>query len=262
MPAGDRIVDVVFDDRRSSGRALWVVAGVVALGLHVSLLAWARGRGASLQEWSAELALRIHAELSRQDVIEVAAPNPPPPPPPPEVHPPPTVRAPAARSVRPPPPARAGSIVARETRPDAPVDLTGDTFVVGNSKAYAGGVTTSAGTNPVAVHTGVVDPGAPPTRNPVEPDLSSPVKLEGDEWQCAWPREADSAEINQQAVLLRVIVNPSGAVESATLLSDPGFGFGLAAAACAMHTHFEPARDRSGRAVRAASPPIRVRFTR
>jgi len=264
MSAPPRIIDVVFEQRRSRSGSRWAVAGISAVLLHVLIGAWGRSRGPSLEDWSAQLAVLIHAELSRQDAIEVARPYPPPLPitPPHEDRPVPPVRAPTVHSTRPPPPARAGAIVAQVPQPDAPVDLTGDTFVTGNSKSYAGGVTASSGTNPVAVHTGVVDPRARPTRNPAEPDLSSPVTLAGDQWQCAWPREADSAEIDQQFVLLRVLVNPSGSAEKAELISDPGHGFGAAAVACALKTRFEPAKDRQGRPVRALSPPIRVRFTR
>jgi protein TonB len=142
------------------------------------------------------------------------------------------------------------------------VDLTGDTFVTGSSKSYAGGVTASSGTNPVAVHTGVVDPRAQPTRNPAEPDLSKPVTLEGDQWQCPWPREAINEDIDQQFVVLRVLVNPSGSAEKAELISDPGNGFGAQAIECSLKTRFGPAKDRQGRPLRALSPPIRVRFTR
>jgi protein TonB len=264
MSAPPRIIDVVFEQRRSRGGIRWAVAGFAAVLLHVLIGAWGRSRGPSLEDWSAQLAVLIHAELSRQDAIEVARPQPPPSPipPPPEDRPVPPARAPTARSTRPPPPARAGAIVAQAPRPDAPVDLTGDTFVTGGSKSYAGGVTSSSGTNPVAVHTEVVDPRSRPTRNPADPDLTKPVTLEGNQWQCPWPREADSAEIDQQFVVLRVLVNPSGSAEKAELISDPGHGFGAAAVDCALKTRFEPAKDRQGRPVRALSPPIRVRFTR
>jgi periplasmic protein TonB len=163
---------------------------------------------------------------------------------------------------RPPPPARAGNIVAQAPRSDAPVDLTGNTFVTGNSRVYAGGTTSSKGTNDVAVHTAVTDPNATPTRNPREPDLSRPVSLADDEWQCAWPQEAEAADIDQQSVILRVAVQPDGAAARVDVLADPGGGFGNAARACALRTRFEPAKDRAGRNIAAVSPPIRVRFTR
>jgi periplasmic protein TonB len=261
---GPRIVDVVFGAEGPQRRRGLTVAIAAALLLHGLLFAWAVTRGRSLEEWSAQLAVRIHQELQRQDVIEVAKPTPPPPPPPvppPAVEPP---KAPPARvaRARPPPPARAGKVLAQAPRSDGPVDLTGETFVVGTSKAYVGGVTSSSGTNEVAVHTSVTDAKAPPTRHPADPDLSRPVSLDEQQWQCPWPADADSAEIDQQTVVLRADVNADGTPSRVDVLSDPGFGFARAARNCALHTHFEAAKDGSGRSIAAMSPPIRVRFTR
>jgi protein TonB len=93
-------------------------------------------------------------------------------------------------------------------------------------------------------------------------DQSGGVSLQGQDWSCPWPAEADTEKIDEQTVVIRVVVAPDGKVESARVLSDPGHGFGPAAVACALHTRFIPARDAAGRALRAASPPIVVRFTR
>jgi protein TonB len=142
------------------------------------------------------------------------------------------------------------------------VDLTGETFVTGSSTSYVGGVTSSSGTNPVAVHSSVVDPNARPTRTPGEPNLARAVALDEQQWQCPWPAEADSAEIDQQTVIIRVAVNSDGSASRVDVLSDPGFGFGAAARTCALHTRFDPAKDEAGKRIAAISPPIRVRFTR
>jgi protein TonB len=88
------------------------------------------------------------------------------------------------------------------------------------------------------------------------------VALEGQNWSCPWPREADDAHIDEQTVVIRVVVAADGTVESASVVSDPGHGFGPAAASCAVRTRFIPARDRDGRPIRATSPPLRVRFIR
>ena len=259
MPSESRIVDVVFEERRSRGDLRLALCIAAAVVLHLLLWAWALSRGPSLETWSAELAVRIHQELERQDVIEVAKPTPPPPTPPPAQpppEPPKTARARFARA-RPPPPARAGNILAQAPRSEGPVDLTGDTFVTGTSQAYVGGTTSSSGTNEVAVHTTATDPQAPPTK-----DLSQPVSLDEQHWQCAWPPEADSAEIDRQNVVIRVTVKPDGSVARVDTLSDPGFGFATAARACALRTKFTPARDKNGERIAAVSPPIRVRFTR
>jgi protein TonB len=177
----------------------------------------------------------------------------------------------AVPSTTPPPPAQAGQIIAAEPDPSAPVDLTETTFVTGTAANYAGGTTASNGTNDKAVYSPTVDPEAkpggqvlaappPPKKNKI--DRSRPVQLDEDNWGCAWPREADAEQIDEQSVVLRVRVNPRGLVESVTLESDPGHGFGAAAVACAKKTRFSPALDPEGQAIAALSPPIRVRFTR
>ncbi len=260
-----RIRDVVFEDRHPARSRSLAAAIVAAAVLHALLWLWALSRGPSLEGWSAQLASRIHEELLRQDAIEVAQPTPPPPAPPPQKSPPVQRTAePKARMARarPPPPAKAGTIVAQAPSPNAPVDLTGETFVTGSSTSYVGGVTSSSGTNQVAVHSSLVDPHAPPTRTPAEPNLSRPVALDQQQWQCPWPPEADSGEIDQQTVIIRVAVNADGSASRVDVLSDPGFGFASAARVCALHTRFDPARDNAGKKVASVSPPIRVRFTR
>jgi protein TonB len=93
-------------------------------------------------------------------------------------------------------------------------------------------------------------------------DRSGGVSLADQDWACPWPREADAEQINDETVVIQVVVGVTGRAESVTVLSDPGHGFGQAAIACALRTRFTPGRDRDGRAIRASSPPILVRFTR
>ncbi len=254
-----RIVDAVFAAATPEHRLPMLVAMLVAVAIHVSVLAWAVHSERSLESWSAAVAARVHAELSREQFVELAKP---PPPPPPTEQKPPKPSLPKARAVhrgpptqRPPPPAQAGNIIAREPNPNAPADLTGETFVTGTASTYAGGVTASRGTNPVAVQTREVDPRAPPGA----PDLSRPVSLEEKDWNCPFPRETESDE---QTVVLGVVVRADGTVESVKVLADPGHGFGPQAFVCAMRTKFSPAHDRQGRPIKAQSPPLRVRFTR
>jgi protein TonB len=258
------IADVVFGVAKPEERFQMLIAIAVSLAAHAAVLLWAVSSERSLESWSASLAARIHVELSREQVIEL--PKAPPPPvaqEPPPSHPP---SAPKARVAsrhpsepsRPPPPAQAGRVVAREPDPNAPADLTGETFVTGSATTYAGGVTSSTGTNPSAVLSRDVDPRG----KPGQPDRSSPVSLEEQDWRCPWPREAEAEDISEQVALLRVVVRADGTVESASVLRDPGHGFGPAALACALRTRFSPSRDRDGRPIRSQSPPIRVRFTR
>ena len=69
-------------------------------------------------------------------------------------------------------------------------------------------------------------------------------------------------EIYEQSVTVRVTVRADGSVERASVIRDPGDGFGEAAVACALKTRFTPALNRAGEPIKAKSPPIKVRFTR
>jgi len=91
---------------------------------------------------------------------------------------------------------------------------------------------------------------------------AAPVRLPVREWHCPWPAQAEYEDIDQQLVSIRVLVAADGRVERAELVSDPGFGFGAAARECARRVRFTPALDSQGRATRALSPPIHVRFVR
>jgi protein TonB len=162
-------------------------------------------------------------------------------------------RAPAAA------PATSAQIVSRVPSA-APVDLTADTFVTGSAASYAGGATTSSGTSTRAVEGPIVDPRGPTTGQ--AGSRARPVGLDEADWSCPWPDQADSAEVNEKQVLLRVAVRPDGQVTEVKVVSDPGLGFGQAARACALRTRFQPALDHSGQAIAAWSGPIRVRFIR
>jgi protein TonB len=263
-----------------------LLAGLLALGAHLGLWATAQRREPSLETWAARVAALIHEDLAGRAPVAIE----PPPPPQPEVQPQPEpaiARAapadvehaprpepraasrpetpPAARALPPghvAPPAESGRIISEEAEPAGPVDLTDNTFVTGTASAYVGGASASAGTNRVAVPSGLIDPDARPTTTPGRLSRARPVELSGSEWRCDWPASAVAQDIYEQFVALRVVVRADGSVERATVLSDPGNGFGAAAVACARRTRFSPARDASGKAIRASSPPIRVRFTR
>lgn len=261
MSRGSRptLVDAVFGLPRPERRRRLVVA-LLAAGLgHGGLWLVAALSEPTLESWSAAVAARVHAELTKVEAIELPKPPPPPVPPPAPPPPAPPATPPQATATRPPPPARAGAIVAQAVEPSGPVDLTQDTFVTGTAEAYAGGVTTSAGTSATAVTAQEVAPGPQPAK---PQDRSRAVGLDEASWSCPWPKDAEEQNIDEQLVVLRVSVRADGTAESADLASDPGHGFGQAALACAMATRFSPARDSSGKPIAARSPPIRVRFTR
>jgi periplasmic protein TonB len=131
--------------------------------------------------------------------------------------------------------------------------------VTGTGQTYAGGSTTSSGTNRQAVTTPDVDPRSHEDRLP---DQSSSIALLDPDWSCPWPHEADGQDVDEQIVVVRVVVRVDGTVVRAHLVTDPGRGFGAAALACAEKARFVPAHDPAGKPIEATSPPIRVRFTR
>jgi protein TonB len=301
-----RIVANVFARSQRPALQRVVPAFAAAVLLHAAIIAAARMSEPSLESWSAQIAARVHAELSRVEEIELLRPpevkKPPPAPAPPPARaaraaaPGPRRTPAAAPSPRSPPaaastasrePARAGKVVSAEPDPDVPVDQTSFDIATGHADVYAGGDTASSGTSEMAVHGPVRLPEEPRGAHGGEgrgdggaihggtlgadggrasssprPDRSRPVGLQGGEWSCPWPREADEEQIDHQVVVLRVVVREDGSVESARLVTDPGHGFGAAALACARRTRFVPARDAGGRAIRAPSPPIRVHFSR
>lgn len=267
--------DVVFTAAappRSRRHRAITVAALIHLGVAVLIL---RAQP-TLETWSATMAALVHDELTRLQLAEVEPSAPPPPEPPPPEPPPPSETPPLAAEPAPsaepapaparaPRPARAARVVAA---PPGALDLTGDVVVTGTAQTYAGGVTSATGTadKPVpSVSPAPPSPAPPPApapKPPAERDYARPVALASDEWNCPWPAAAEALPLDEQVVVLRVVVGPTGVVEDAELVADPGHGFGPAALACARRTRFTPARDREGRPIRARSPAIRVHFSR
>jgi protein TonB len=233
-----------------------LVATLVAAGSHGLLLL---------------AASQLHGNASVPDTkILVDIVDPPPPAPPPEEPPRPdeTVRHAAAsrshglrRLQETPSEAPLPSEASPDLEGRVPLDLTDQAPVVGTSGRGTG--------SPVGNGDGLGSargngdkPGLASTGQISGPDRSTTVSLEGQSWTCPWPPEADSEQIDEQTVVIRVVVDPDGSAESAEIILEPGHGFGKAAVACALRTHFTPAHDRDGNAIRTRSPPIRVRFTR
>lgn len=247
-------------------RALRVAAWVAAFVVHGLVVFAAMRSGPSLEAWSAGLALEVHEALVDDQVIELATPPTPEPPPPPvaprhTVHTPSSSPSSAAQAPppTPPPPAEAAAVVVQEVDEDAPVDLTGTTVVTGKAVTTGPHV---VGAPLAAPSASLIAPSPAPSPPAPIVSQSRPVQLDTARWRCAWPDEATSQDIDEQAVVLRVVVLADGSVEAAQLIDDPGHGFGRAALACAKRTSFTPALDPGGRPTRALSPPIRVRFTR
>jgi protein TonB len=250
--------------------------GVIgALLVHVAGASEAMRLANGLSGWAHETRDDIRDRFSRLYDVEMV--NAPPPPPPPEEKPEPEAPKPlaAAPKIAPrdqpaPAPAQAGKILAQEPDPDAPVDLTGQTFVTGNAESYAGGVTASSGTSKTAVRNlnaavgGVPGgTGTKPGPAPTGPDLTrAPKLLGGTDWDCPFPPEADTDQIDFQRVPIVVTVRPDGTPQDVRVVADPGHGFGRAARQCALRQRFEPAQNVEGRAILGTMPPINVTFRR
>jgi protein TonB len=215
----------------------------------------------------------IQTDSSSQE-IEVMRDEPPPPPPPappeaeakPEPAPPPPVKA-AAHEPPPPAPAQAGKVLTQEPDPNEPVDLTGNSIVTGNADSYAGGSTMANGTSTRAVRdlaTPVGAPGAtgaPQTKAAPGPDRSRAASVGGTDWNCPFPQEADTAQIDEAYVTLQVDLRADGAPQEVRVLSDPGNGFGREARRCALGKHFPAALDHDGNPI-AGVFKAKVHFSR
>jgi protein TonB len=262
------IVDVVLGVSTPGPRGVVVMAAGATVAACALLGLWALHldrRPASAPALAAELPL----EISLEEAADRTRPSPAPPARPQLVPPP---RQPVARHTSPRPDARApggpsaqaASVVARE--PSGPVDLTGETLVVGAANVYGGGATERNGASASpAGGKGAArgsSAGSASAEGARAPSQSAPVGLASQSWSCPWPADAEPLPIDEETVVIRVVVRPDGSAESVAVVSDPGHGFGAAAASCAMRTRFTPARAAGGEPLRASSPPIRVRFTR
>jgi protein TonB len=248
------------------------VAVLLAVAFHAVGWVVLAPRGPGLEEWAARIAARVHARMTLPVVVDLATPLPELDPPEPAAPPASEARvaappSPTSSPRRPVTPAAAAPALVGEAEP---VDLTQVPWAEGAARGSTrGGVYSEGAESPAG---GAGDPARPePTASPQapamapasrDPDRSRPVSLVGDEWQCEWPATARTATIEEQAVVLRVRVRADGTVRSATLVTDPGFGFGEAALACARRMVFTPALGRDGTPVEADSPAIRVHFVR
>lgn len=209
--------------------------------------------------------MRSEDLLSELVDVDLARPQTPPPKPVPhEVERPATPSgAPRAQRAQASQPSAAAARVV--TRNDM-VDLTGDGFVEGTSDAYSGGTTTGSGTpSEAATLAPATSTAAPPARAriPAEdqgPDLSRPASVIGNtEWNCPFPPEADA--IDDAVVKLRVEISENGIASGASVLHEPGQGFGREARRCALGRRWKPALNRAGTAI-PGSVVMTVHFVR
>lgn len=250
-----------------------------ALIVHVAAASEAARIAAGMGTWAFDLRTDVHAYLAKLyevDLVEPPAPPPTPPTPDPEpekeaTRPAPSPAAAPQKDQPPPPPAQAGKILTQEPDPNEPVDLTGQGFVTGNADTYAGGVTAANGTSATAVRNLNAAPGGVPGGTGTKPgptaisgpDLARPPSLlGGTDWECPFPAEADTEQIDFQRVQIVVTVRGDGSPQDVKVIGDPGHGFGRAARQCALRRRYNPAVDHQGNPVLSTMPPINVTFKR
>jgi len=166
----------------------------------------------------------------------------------------------------PPAPAEAGEVL---TTDNEIIDF-GTTIISGKSDRFAGGLSSSEGTQKKAVRNenarsggafGGTGSGRPVSAAPAPNHSRSPKLAGGAQWDCPFPPEADHEQINNATVSLQVQVAPNGKVESVAVANDPGFGFGREARRCALRKSWDPGLDERG-APTGATARIKVRFAR
>jgi len=164
--------------------------------------------------------------------------------------------------------ARAGAVLTAAPDPNAPVDFDG--IISGTGETFAGGNTSAAGTSDTAVRGRAVAVGGVPGGSgkaaagpAVGVDRTRVAGVAGSkDWNCPFPPEADSEQIDQAFPTIQVAVRADGTPERVTVLSDPGHGFGRAATRCAMQQRFETALDHDGTPIPGLTKSLRVRFER
>jgi len=245
-------------DAKTSGWAAWFGFTSGSTALLGSLMAIA-----TILAWVHTVNARSATQTTEE--IDVMKEEAPPPPPAPE-HDSKTDAPPKAlpHAAPPPPaPAQASKVLAQEPDPNDPVDLTGYTIVQGNAGQFAGGFTASNGKSASAVQSapspsGVVGGTGPPHGV----DRSRGCSLEGGaEWNCPFPQEADTVQVDEAYVTLQVDVRTDGTPASVRVLADPGNGFGREARRCAMAKRYQVALDHDGSPA-ACAFKVRVHFGR
>ncbi|MDI3289550.1 hypothetical protein [Polyangium sp. 15x6] len=152
---------------------------------------------------------------------------------------------------------RAAAARAHERVPDVRAIIQADSSTSWRNVLHTMDLLKQGGIAKVAF--GVNRQGPAPSNATPPPPGAGPGKTA---WDCEFPKAADAAEIDEATVTLTVAVAADGSPEWVQILNDPGHGFGMVAAQCAMVRTYSPALDKQGRPMAAKTPPIRVRFTR
>ena len=200
---------------------------------------------------------------------QVAVQEPLPPEPQPADEPPPPDDDPYADDEEPPPPAKAPDAL---TADDDAVDMSGDGWEMvdsDGSESTGTGYSAANGKGSEPVRNKYARVGSTGNRGSKGKGSRKPKKKRnlsrglGGKFtsNCPFPPQADLHQVDRAVVQLMVTVNASGRVQSARVVSDPGYGFGSQARRCMMARSFPPALDSSGRPV-TMTAPMNVQFRR
>ena len=253
-----------------------MTAGLVfALSVHGAGAAHGYTSLIDLGAFAALVQTAVRDDIRATYAVEMAPAKPPPPPPeePPPPEPEPQAKVPSRNpqaDAPPPPPAQAGKLLTANADPDAPLDLTGDGFVTGDGDRYVGGVTSAKGTSTTAVRQTqakvggkIGSSGTGKTDSvPTKQDLSVAPRPTDTNWDCPWPPEADSDQINYMRVRIVVTVGVDGRAQKVTVLNDPGHGFAKYVQQCAMRKSFNAGISSDGKPIISTTPPFSVTWTR
>jgi periplasmic protein TonB len=254
------------------GASLAISAGLHAAVTQSVFVAWLLS---GLMSWQDDLQTRIHERVLSEFVLEVEPEAKPPEPPkqeekpkeelPKEELPKDTPKAEKTEQAA-PAPAAAGQVVTSEAA-EQPTDFG---MLQGPGQEYTGGVTASDG-----ISKGKVDFAVPKGTGPansvgtavaptvaIKRDCARATRLRGGlAWDCSFPPEADTEQIDTASAVIEVAVNASGRVDSVRIVQDPGHGFGRAARACAMSKAFDAAIGDECTAI-TSTKSFRVNFNR
>jgi protein TonB len=136
---------------------------------------------------------------------------------------------------------------------------TGATARTGRKEGHVGNP--NARSDGVKNGTGKGKPRPKPKPRRRKKDMSRPASVIGGSWGCPFPPQADLNQIDRAAVTLSITVGTDGRAKSASVVSDPGYGFGAQARRCAMSKRYKPALNRDGKKI-TKTIVVRVRFTR
>lgn len=262
---------------------------VLAIGTHGFASARAMLALYDMQRGVDEMRMSIHEFLWTEYDIDLKPPeekkaepekkDDPPPPPEPDPEP---IPQPVAKTAEPPKdpyedqkaaPVQAAKILTAAPDPNEVKDLTDQGIVSGeNTAGPLGGQSSAEGKSDKITHNANVSltgkPGGtgsgdtPPPPPPPKPDLSrAPSLIGGTSWNCPFPDEADTDQVDYAQVSVVITVRPDGSPQSAQVAADPGHGFGRAARMCALGRRFNPGLDRDGNPA-TVSMTVRITFSR